>query len=441
MNKNLLNLFLFISFLLPDIIPKKIMNKKTLIGLVLVSFLIIVLITTFFHLMKENKLTNKTNTSLANPASVYCQEEGGKLEIRNFLDGQKGFCIFSDGSECEEWSFYKKECQKGEKFCKNLCGDGVCQEIVCQSVGCPCPETIENCPQDCKKEGEINCAKEGERVNRNPFLGDTSQKCCQGLFEWRKSKSYSICLKSNPEGIIIENPKEEEKIKSPLKISGKAKGNWFFEANFTAELYDENNNYLGGAILTAKDNWATENFVPFEGTLEFSTPETNSGKLCFFSANPAGLPENQKFYEMPVAFEKPGYQKVLLYYYNPNNDKDNQGNIKCSRDGLVAIERQIPISKTPIKDTIELLLKGKENLSEEDLQKGITSEFPLEGFKLKSLNLKEDGTLILEFEDPLNKTVGGACRVGILWFQIEKTAKQFNQVKEVKFLPETLFQP
>ena len=72
---------------------------------------------------------------------------------------------------------------------------------------------------------------------------------------------------------------------------------------------------------------------------------------------------------------------------------------------------------------------------------GITTEYPLMGFKLKSLNLKEDGTLILEFEDSQNKTIGGACRVGILWFQIEQTAKQFSQVKNVQFLPKELFQP
>ncbi|MEM0089726.1 MAG: hypothetical protein QXF84_00055 [Nitrososphaerota archaeon] len=37
-----------------------------------------------------------------------------------------------------------------EKVCNNMCGDGVCQEIVCMAVGCPCPETPETCPMDCK---------------------------------------------------------------------------------------------------------------------------------------------------------------------------------------------------------------------------------------------------------------------------------------------------
>jgi len=34
--------------------------------------------------------------------------------------------------------------------CKDLCGNGICQEVVCLAIGCPCAETAESCPQDCK---------------------------------------------------------------------------------------------------------------------------------------------------------------------------------------------------------------------------------------------------------------------------------------------------
>jgi hypothetical protein len=40
----------------------------------------------------------------------------------------------------------------GEAACKDLCGDGVCQEIVCLAIGCPCSETPESCPQDCAQK-------------------------------------------------------------------------------------------------------------------------------------------------------------------------------------------------------------------------------------------------------------------------------------------------
>ena len=55
---------------------------------------------------------NQNPTGLANPASIYCEQQGGRLEIRTDADGgQIGVCIFTDGSECEEWSYFRSECQ------------------------------------------------------------------------------------------------------------------------------------------------------------------------------------------------------------------------------------------------------------------------------------------------------------------------------------------
>jgi hypothetical protein len=34
-------------------------------------------------------------------------------------------------------------------ICINMCGDGVCQEMVCLGEGCPCAETAQSCPADC----------------------------------------------------------------------------------------------------------------------------------------------------------------------------------------------------------------------------------------------------------------------------------------------------
>lgn len=50
------------------------------------------------------------NTSLLNPASVNCTDQGGSLEIVTQNDGgQFGLCNFSDYS-CEEWALYRGEC-------------------------------------------------------------------------------------------------------------------------------------------------------------------------------------------------------------------------------------------------------------------------------------------------------------------------------------------
>lgn len=129
---------------------------------------------------------------------------------------------------------------------------------------------------------------------------------------------------------------------------------------------------------------------------------------------------------------------VRLFYYDPARDTDADGNIRCSRQGLVAVERTVPSSTTPLEDTIRLLLRG--DLSASERAAGASTEFPLEGFALESAQL-EDTELILRFADPMAKTTGGACRVGILWYQIEATALQFDEVDSVRFLPEELFQP
>jgi spore germination protein GerM len=129
---------------------------------------------------------------------------------------------------------------------------------------------------------------------------------------------------------------------------------------------------------------------------------------------------------------------ITLYYYNPAQDKDAAGNVLCSRDGLVGVMREIKLTSTPIHDAIRLLLRGE--LTQDERQRGITTEFPLSDVELKGANLN-NGVLTLEFVDPQNKTSGGSCRAGILWFQIEATAKQFSGVREVRFIPEELFQP
>jgi uncharacterized protein len=52
------------------------------------------------------------NTGIANPASVNCVQKGGKLEIRTVADGgQVGYCIFPDDSTCEEWQYFRGQCQ------------------------------------------------------------------------------------------------------------------------------------------------------------------------------------------------------------------------------------------------------------------------------------------------------------------------------------------
>lgn len=130
--------------------------------------------------------------------------------------------------------------------------------------------------------------------------------------------------------------------------------------------------------------------------------------------------------------------KVKLFYYNQIRDKEIAEYIPCSPDAVLPVEREIAATKTPIQDAVKLLLEGK--LTNAEKAAGFATEFPLEGLRLIGASRKE-GVLTLGFDDPLNKTSGGSCRVRLLWAQIQKTAKQFPGAEETRFIPEWLFQP
>jgi uncharacterized protein len=80
----------------------------------IITFTIIMLALTactVFHVNSEPAVTEGNQVNMPNPASVYCTQQGNKLEIHTAADGsQSGVCIFPDGSTCDEWAYYRGEC-------------------------------------------------------------------------------------------------------------------------------------------------------------------------------------------------------------------------------------------------------------------------------------------------------------------------------------------
>ncbi len=46
-------------------------------------------------------------TGLANPASVYCAQSGGTTRMREDSTGVRGVCVLADGTEVDEWDYYR----------------------------------------------------------------------------------------------------------------------------------------------------------------------------------------------------------------------------------------------------------------------------------------------------------------------------------------------
>ncbi len=55
-------------------------------------------------------------TPAANPASVYCVRQGGKLEAFTENGGRVTYCVFSDDERVEQWQFYRDNHEQGEGY-------------------------------------------------------------------------------------------------------------------------------------------------------------------------------------------------------------------------------------------------------------------------------------------------------------------------------------
>lgn len=105
--------------------------------------------------------------------------------------------------------------------------------------------------------------------------------------------------------IRIHTPTPQARITSPLIVSGKARGNWFFEGSFPIQVVNWDGLIIGEGHATAQGEWTTTEFVPFTGTISYTLPTGtpyNKGTVIFKKDNPSGLSEHDDVREVPIFF-------------------------------------------------------------------------------------------------------------------------------------------
>jgi hypothetical protein len=103
--------------------------------------------------------------------------------------------------------------------------------------------------------------------------------------------------------VTVTAPRKDASVTSPLTITGKARGNWYFEASAPVELRDANGDTIAQGHLTAQGDWMTQDFVPFTATLTFTQqPSGSTGILVLKNDNPSGDLARQKELDIPVRF-------------------------------------------------------------------------------------------------------------------------------------------
>ncbi|MEK7194628.1 MAG: Gmad2 immunoglobulin-like domain-containing protein [Patescibacteria group bacterium] len=123
------------------------------------------------------------------------------------------------------------------------------------------------------------------------------------IFGWLfLGKEKAVPSPSGSSDITVALPASGGLVSSPITLSGKALGSWYFEASAPVFVYDSNGKILGQSYITAQGDWMTTEFVPFTGTITFEKSDTKEGIVVFKNDNPSGDESRSKQYVVPVSF-------------------------------------------------------------------------------------------------------------------------------------------
>lgn len=158
--------------------------------------------------------------------------------------------------------------------------------------------------------GEVACTMDAMQCPDGSYVGRSGANCefvCPPMPEVPADVQAQIDAKANL--IKVSGPMPLMIIESPLTLTGQARGGWYFEASAPVSLVNWDGLIIAESHVEAQGNWMTAEFVPFKGTLTFTSPYKEGdpdfmkrGTLIFQKDNPSGLPENDDAVEIPVRF-------------------------------------------------------------------------------------------------------------------------------------------
>lgn len=134
--------------------------------------------------------------------------------------------------------------------------------------------------------------------------GDDGQGSSSSSFVSSAALSSSSSAQSlaGNDRISVTSPAPDALVRSPLTVTGQARGTWYFEASFPVRLLDAAGTVIAQTAAQAQGDWMTTDFVPFAATVTFAQPSTATGFLELQKDNPSGDPATAESIRIPVRF-------------------------------------------------------------------------------------------------------------------------------------------
>lgn len=122
-----------------------------------------------------------------------------------------------------------------------------------------------------------------------------------GYYFWPNKTKIDIVPNDKSNSILVSSPVGDAEVSSPLSISGRARGNWFFEGSMPIVIQDAYGSVIAEGHVTAQGAWTTTEFVKFVGNLQFNNYIKGSkATLIIKKSNPSGLPQNYDSVRIPI---------------------------------------------------------------------------------------------------------------------------------------------
>lgn len=216
--------------------------------------------------------------------------------------------------------------------------------------------------------------------------------------------------------IIVFLPQPNYAVGLPLVINGEAR---VFENAFNYRLKDSD-----GTVLIEKSAMANApdigQYGPFEISVNYPAPKGTTGTLEVFDYSAKDGSEIDKVI-IPVRFSAVESQTAKVFF---GNTTLNPNAINCSK--VFPVERRIPKTQAVARAALEELLGGT---TAGEVGQGYVTGIN-SGVKINSISVVS-GVAKVDFDETLEQSVGGSCRVGEIRAQITQTLKQFPTVKSV----------
>ena len=243
---------------------------------------------------------------------------------------------------------------------------------------------------------------------------------CQKVFKSCNVDSESVLKSTKQVEFVLDNIGSGDTIESGYIVEGSVTGNWYWEGQFSVDIYDKEGMPIESFIATATKDSYTDDLVPFKVTIDYPFDEDTDVVLRFNKANASGLLENDDSISIDITIK--ATETITLKVFYPSTKLSDMSD--CSI--VFPVSRKVPYTEAVGRASLEKLFEGP---TASEMQDKYFTNIP-QGVVINDLRI-ENGIAYVDFSEELQYQVGGSCRVESIRAQITETLKQFPTVDDV----------